>query len=154
MKQPVGYRQMFDFLVDLAEGLWKNRNKLIPSAGTPDGASAHTIALNHVLDRLIAAAMCYTRGIGYSRYHTSTFASTEPQGYVRILKLLDLMVLTHKTRNSNQLGTLISRTQGMPLAKYPKYITPLIPKLKARYQQYGASGTPVLDAFLRALAGR
>lgn len=38
--------------------------------------------------------------------------------------------------------------------KYQKFFTPLLPKLRARYQQYNSSEFPILDAFLRALVER
>jgi hypothetical protein len=140
VKQLVKFRSMFDFWTCLAEGLWKNRDKLISLGGTPDGA--YTVALNHILDTLIAAAIPE-----YS-------AHTEPKDHTRILTLLDLMVLTDRTRNSDQLIALVSQPQGALLVTYQKFIVPLIPKLKARYQEYGTSGVPVLDAFLRAFVGR
>lgn len=146
---------MFDFWVGLAEGLWKSRDKLIPSGATQEEASAYTTALNHVLDSLIAAAVpeCYS-GLAYNRYDVYTFAYREPQDQTRVLKLLDLMAVTHRTRDSNKLFTLVSQPQGNLLVKYRGFITPLVSKLKARYQQYNRSEFPLLDGFLRTSVGR
>ena len=158
MKQLVGFRKMFDFWVGLAEGLWKTRNKLIPSGVSPEEASTYTTALNYTLDNLIAAAIPeYYSGVAYTRYvpqYTRYIANTEPQDHTRILRLLDLMVLTHRTQNSGQLITLVSQPQDVLLVKYQTLITPLVPKLKARYQRYSGSDFPVLDTFLRAFVGR
>ena len=146
---------MFDFWVGLTEGLWENRGKLIPSEGTPEDASTYTAALNHTLDSLIDSAIpdC-SSGVAYDRYVPSTVAHAETQDQIRILKLLDLMVLTHRTQNSGKLITLVSQPQGVLLVKYKKLLTPLVLKLKTRYQQYNGSDFPILDAFLRALVER
>ena len=96
-------------------------------------------------------------GIFYGRYLTSTFAYMEPQDreprdYARILKLLDRMVLTHRTRDSNQLIALVSQAQETPLAEYPQYTAPLIPRLKA-VRRIGRSRTGrVLARFGRETA--
>ncbi|KAF9648913.1 hypothetical protein BDM02DRAFT_3128680 [Thelephora ganbajun] len=154
VKQLVEFRKIFDFWVGLAEGLWKNKDKLIPSGGTPE-ASVYTIALNHTIDSLIVAAIPeYHSGAVYDRYVPPTFAYAESQDFTRILRLLDLMVLTHRTQNSGRLITLVSQPQGNLLVKYQMLTTPLIPKLKARYQQYNGSEFPILDAFLRAFVER
>ena len=158
MKQLVGFHRIFDFWVGLAEGLWKSRGKLVPPGSTPEGVSTYTAALNHTLDSLIVAAIPdYHSGVVYDRYPSSTFAYTgytDPQDLTRILKLLDLMVLTRRTQNSDKLIALVSQPQGILLVKYKKLLTPLVPKLRARYQQYSGSDFPVLDAFLRSLVGR
>ena len=144
---------MFDFWVDLAEGLWKEKDKLLPSKGTPEETSTYTTMLNHAIDSLIVAAIPeYRQVVVYSRYLPSAY--TESQDHTRILKLLDLMVLTRRTQSPGRLITLVSRPQGDLLMEYQKVITPLIPKLKARYQQYNGSDFPILDAFLRAFAER
>ena len=158
MKQLAGFQRIFDFWVALAEGLWKNRGKLIPSGGTPEEASTYTTALNHILDGLIVAAIpeCYS-GATYDRHDRYAFPTSaygEPQDRTRTLKLLDLTVLTQRTRKLGQLITLVSQPRGNLLVEYQKFIIPLIPKLKARYQQYNNSDFPVLDAFLRAFVER
>lgn len=155
MKQLVGFQRLFDFWVGLAAGLWESRGKLVPSGGTPEGASTYVAALNYILDNLIVAAIpdCYS-GVLYDRYTPPTFGNRDPQDQTRILKLLDLMVLTRRTHDSNKLITLVSQSQGILLVKYQKLLTPLVPKLKARYQQYSGPDLPILDTFLRALVGR
>ena len=146
---------MFDFWVGLAEGLWENRGKLIPSGSAPEGASAYTAALNRTLDSLIESAIPdYYSGVVYDRYVPSTVAHTETQDQIRILKLLDLMVLTRRTKNSGKLITWVSQPQGILLVKYKKLLIPLALKLKTRYQQYSGSDLPILDAFLRVLVER
>jgi len=146
---------MFDFLVGLAEGLWENRGKLIPSGSTPEEVSTYTAALNHTLDSLIEAAIPdYYSGVVYDRYVPSTFTHAESQDQIRILKLLDLMVLIRRTQNSGKLITLVSQPQGILLVKYKRLLTPLVLKLKVRYQQYSGSDFPILDTFMRALVGR
>jgi len=145
---------MFDFWVGLAEGLWEIRDKLIPSGSTPE-VSPHTAALNRTLDSLIEAAIPdYYSGVVYDRYTPSTFAQAEAQDQTRILKLLDLMILTRRTQNSGKLITLVSQPQGILLVKYKRLLTPLVIKLKSRYQRYGGSDFPIIDTFLRALVGR
>ena len=145
---------MFDFWVGLAEGLWKNRDKLVPSGGIHEEVSTYTAALNHTLDSLIAVAIPdYHSGITYDRFAPFPFTHTESQNH-RILKLLDLMVLTHRTQKLGQLIALVSQPPGNLLVKYQSLITPLIPKLRARYQQYSGPDFPVLDAFLRAFVER
>ena len=52
------------------------------------------------------------------------------------------MVLTHRTQKLGELIDLVSKPQGDLLVKYQKFITPRIPKLRARYQQYGSSDFP------------
>jgi hypothetical protein len=42
VKQLVGFEGLFDFWVGLAEGLWKKKDKLIPSGGTPEEVSTYT----------------------------------------------------------------------------------------------------------------
>ena len=153
MEQLVGFR-VFEFWVGLAEDLWKEKDKLIPSGGTPEDASPYTKALNHTLDSLIAAATPeYRTGVAYDCGRASTFAYAGPEE-PRILRLLDLMVLTQRIQNSDRLVTLVSQPQGNPVVKCKTLITPLIPKLKARYQQYSGSYFPVLDGFLRAFVER
>jgi len=146
---------MFYFWVGLAEGLWNNKGKFIPSGGAQEEASTKITALNYIVDHLIIAAIPeYCSGIAYDRYVFSTFAYAEPEDVIRILRLLDLMARTHRTQKSEQLINLVSRPQGDLLVKYQRFFTPLIPKLKARYQQYSRSELPILDAFLRALVER
>jgi hypothetical protein len=151
------------FGVGLAEGLWKTKDKLIPSGGTPGGTPTNTAALDLTIDGLIIAAIseCCSPAtpssrpaLGFGYYSRPAPAQKEQKNLTRILKLLDLMVLTHKTQHSDRLITSISQPQGNILAKYEKLITPLVPQLKARYQQYSSSEFPVLDAFLRALVER
>ena len=161
MKQLVGFQQIFDFWVTLAEDLWKNRGKLILSGGTPEEAPTYEKALIHILDGLIVAAIpesypgaAYDSNDGYAFYTSAYEEPQEPQDHTRILKLLDLMVLTHRTEKLGQLIDAAYQSQGSLLAKYQEFIIPLIPELKARYQQYSNSDFPVLDAFLRAFAER
>ena len=154
MEQLVGFDQIFDFWVGLAQGLWKTRDKLIPSGGTPEENPTHTMALNHTLDTLIVIAVSDYGVEANSARYSSTTPYTEPQDHTSILRLLDLMALTHKTQELGRLITLVSKPQGDLLVKYQRLITPLIPKLRVRYQHYGSSGFPILDPFLRALVGR
>ena len=155
VRQLVGFHQMFGFWVGLAEGLWKNRHRLLPPGGAPEEASTYTTALNHTLDSLIAAAVPeYYSGIIYDRYAYATFGYTESEDHTRIQRLLDLMVLTHRTQKLGQLIALVSQLQGNLFVEYRRLIIPLIPKLSARYRQYDRSDFPVLDAFLRALVER
>ena len=157
VKQLVRFGQLFDFWVGLGEGLWKDKNKLLPSGGTSEEVSNHATALNLTLDSLIKVAVpeCrsgggYSHGYGYD--YSSTFPRMDPGGYTRILKLLDLMVLTRRTPNLDRLITLVSQSQGNLLDQYQKLTTSFIPQLKARYQQYNRSCFPAPDAFLRAFA--
>jgi len=144
---------MFEFWVNLAEGLWKKKDSLIPSGGTPEERSGSTAVLNHILDRLIVTAIPeYDSGIVYKPnvivyYHL-------PQDQSRVLKLLDLMTLTNRIRHSVQLATLVSRLQSHLPTKYKDFIIPLVPKLKARFQKYHVSYSVVLDLFLHTLVGR
>ena len=138
VKQLVTFGGLFDFWVSLAEGLWKDKKKLLPSGGTPEEVSTYATVLNQTLDNLIIAAI--------------PNAHAKPGGHIRTPKLLDLMVLTRRAQNLGQLITLISQPQGNLLDQYQNLTTSLIPKLKARYQQYSRSCFPVLDAFLRAFA--
>jgi len=160
VKQLVGFKGKFDFWLGLAEGLWKKKDKLIPSGGTPEDASTYMKALNHTLDSLIVAAIPeYTAGsvynlYNYNRYIPSTIAHTGPEEELRILKLLDLMVLTRRVQNLDRLITLIFQPQDKLVARYKSLITPLVPKLKARYRQYSGSYFPILDGFLRAFVER
>jgi hypothetical protein len=154
LKQLVEFKGIFDFWVGLAEGLWKKKDKLIPSGVTPEEASTYTNTLNHILDSLIVAAIPE-----YDTRKMSTTTAATPSGYTapgeaRILKLLDLMVLTRRFQNLGQLITLVSQPQRDLADRYKTLITPLVPKLKARYQQYSSSHFPVLDGFLRAFVGR
>jgi len=154
VKQLVGFKGRFDFWVCLAEGLWKTKDKLIPSGGTPEDVSTYTKALNHTLDSLIVVAISeYNTGVVYDRHLPPTLAQTsleEP----RILRLLDLMVLTHRIQISGRLITLVSQPQGNLVVRYKNVITPLVSKLKPRYRKYSGSCFPVLDGFLRAFAER
>ena len=57
---------MFDFWVALGEGLWKKKDSLIPSGGTPEERSNATAVLNHILDRLLVTAIPeYDYGVDY-----------------------------------------------------------------------------------------
>ena len=148
---------MFDFRTGLAEGLWKNKGKLIPSIGTTEETLPHTKALNRILDSLIVAAIpeCYSPEADYGRYIAFTFPRREPlQDHIRIIELLDLMVLTRRTKNSDRLITLVSNLQNVPVEKYQKLIMSLTPDLKVRYRKYSKSDFPILDAFLGALVER
>lgn len=147
---------MFDFWVNLAEGLWKSKDNLISSGGTPKETSAHTVALYHILDSLIEAAIpeYSSRGIYGQNYNHPIHANTNPQGLTRVLRLLDLMALTHRIHHSGRLIASVANPEDNPLAKYQKSIIPLVPELKARYDKYNSSQLPVLDAFLRALVER
>jgi len=155
VKQLVGFQWLFDFWVGLAQGLWENRSKLVPSGSTPEELSTYAAALNHALDSLIVAAIpdCCS-GAAYDRNAPPTFAHAASLDQTRVLKLLDLMVLTRRTQDSNKLITSVCQPQGKLLVKYQRFLTPLIAKLKARYQQYSGSDTPILDTFLRALVAR
>ena len=155
VKQLVQFRGLFSFWVDLAGRLWKNKDKLIPSEGTPEETSAYTTSLNHIMDSLIAAAIPeHSNGATLDHYGRSTYANTETQDSACTLKLLDILVLTHRTHYSSQLIASASQLEGNILAKREKFITSLVPKLKARYRQYNSSEFPMLDAFLRALVER
>jgi len=154
VKQLVGFKGRFDFWLGLAEGLWKTKDKLIPSGGTPEDASTYTKALNYTLDSLIVAAIPeYDTGVVYNHYPFPAPAHTSPKE-PRTLRLLDLMVLTRRIQNLGRLITLVSQPQGNLADGYKNIITPLVPKLKARYRQYGGSYFPVLDGFLRVFAER
>ena len=88
---------MFDFWVGLTEGMWKNRGKRIPSGSIPEEVSTHTTALDHTgQPHQSCNTRLTTRGssIVCDRYFPFTFAKAEAQDQIRILKLLDLMVLT------------------------------------------------------------
>ena len=147
MKQLIGFRQLFDFWVGLAEGLSKNRNKLTPTGGDPEKTSKY---LNRIIDSLIGAAIPeYKSTAPYIPF--SIHARTETQGFTRILQLLDLMALTRRTHHSGRLITSVSQPEGNVLVHYKNFITLFVPKLKARYKQYNRSEFPMLDAFLRAL---
>lgn len=155
LKQLLGFEGLFDFWVSLAEGLWKEKDKLVPSGGTPEEASRYTKTLNYALDCLIVAAIpeCSTIVVTYDPYAHSAFKRTG-QEEPRILKLLDLMVFTRRVQNSSRLIDLIFQPQGNLVDRYRTLITPLIPKLQARYRQYNSSYFPVLDGLLRAFAER
>ena len=152
IKQLVGFKGIFDFWAGLAEGLWKEKDELTPPGGTPEETSVHTKALNHILDSLIVTAIPEypTSVVDYFRHIPSTTRLEEP----RILRLIDLMVLTRRIQNSGRLITLIPQPQGKLVDRYKSVISPLIPKLKARYQQYSGLYFPVLDGFLRAFVER
>ena len=128
---------MFDFWVGLAEGLWKSRDKLIPSGGTPEETSTQTTALNHILNTLIVAAVPSCTEVNYSN----------PQDHIPpIMKLLDLMALIHNIQGLGQLVAWVFKPQGNLLTTY-QLVTPLIVQLRVRYQH----NLPILDTFLRAL---
>jgi len=147
---------MFDFWVALAERLWKKKDSLIPSGGTPEEQSHSIAILHHILDRLIVTAVPeYDHGIDFKPNVTRISASFGlPQDQDRILKLLDLMALTHRVEHSVQLITLVSRPHKYLSLKYKSLVIPLIPRLNARYKQYHATDFPILDALLRMLVGR
>ena len=146
---------MFDFWIALGEGLWKKKDSLIPSRGTPEERSNSAAVLNRILDRLIVTAMPeYDSGIDYKpnvHYITSGYL---PQDQGRILKLLDLMILTNRVEHSIQLIAMVSRPhEHLPL-KYEKLIVPLIPKLKARLPQNPTTESSIPAVFLRTLVER
>jgi len=157
---------MFDFWVALGEGLWKKRNSLIPSGGTPEERSNSATVLNHILDRLIVTAMpepdsgadykpSVYYGGGYRRPNFyNTTAGHPPLDQDHILQLLDLMTLTHRVQHSVQLITLVSRPHEHLLAKYEKLVVPLIPQLKARLPQYDTTESSTPAVFLRTLVER
>ena len=145
---------MFDFWVALAEGLWKKKDSLIPSGGTPEERANSTAVLNHILDRLLVTAIPeYDYGVNY-KPNVHYIHSSVPQDQHRVLKLLDLMTLVRRAEHSVELITLASRPHEHPFVKYKEFVTPLIPRLKARFLQYHAADLPILDAFLRTLVGR
>ena len=156
MKQLVQSRQLFNLWVNLAGALWREKVEFVPSGGTPEETSKCTKALNHAIDSLIVAAIpeC-SSGAVYDRYSVGyPYPYTEPQEPARTLTLLDLMVLTGRTRHSSRLITLVSQPQDNLSMKYQKLLTPLVSMIKERYRKYSSSGFPVLDAFLRALVER
>jgi len=147
---------MFDFWVALAERLWKKKDSLIPSGGTPKERSDSIAMLHNILGRLIVAAVpeCdsadnYKPNIVYIHDSYNVLQDQD-----RILKLLDLMALTHKVEHSVQLIASVSRSYKYLPETYRMLVIPLIPRLKARYQQYHTTDLPVLDTLLRALVGR
>jgi len=146
---------MFDFWVALGQGLWKKRESLIPSGGTPEEQSNSAAVLNRILDRLIIAAIPeHDYGIEYKpnvHYFTADFI---PQDQSRILDLLDLMTLTHRVEHSVQLITLVSRPHEQLPVKYEKLVIPLIPKLKARLPQLPTTESCVPALFIRTLVER
>ena len=145
---------MFDFWVALGEGLWKKKDSLIPSEGTPEEWSNAIAVLNHILDRLLVAAIPeYDHGVDY-RPNVIYISVGQPQDQSRIFKLLDLMTLTRRVEHSVQLINLVSRSHEHLPVKYETLVVPLIPRLKTRLLQHDAMDLPILDAFLRALVGR
>lgn len=145
---------MFDFWVALVEGLWKKKEGLIPSGGTPEEQSNSTTVLNHILDRLLITAIPeYDSGVNY-RPNVTYIHCSAPQDQHRTLKLLDLMILTRRVGHSVQLITLVSRPHEHLAVKYKELVISLIPKLKARFLQYQATDFPILNVFLRALVER
>lgn len=149
----VQFPHMFGFWVALSEGLWKKKDDLISSSGTSEEQSNSAAVLNHILDRLLAAAVPeYDFGVDY-RPNVIYVSSSIPQDQHRILKLLDLMTLTRRVGHSTELITLVSRPHEHLAVKYKQLVIPLIPRLKARFQQYHAMDSPILDAFLRTLVG-
>ena len=157
LKQLVGFRQLFDFWVRLAEDLWKNKHKLIPSAGSPEETSTYTAALNRTIDSLIGAAIPeYNLRVTRNPFHTLTLASTDLRDHTfnRLLQLLDLMALTHRTNHTGPLITSAAEPKDNLLLEYQQFITPLVPQLKARYRKYSSSLFPILDALLRAFVER
>jgi hypothetical protein len=130
--------------------LWKNRNKLVPSGGTPEETTTHTAMLNHVIDSLIDAAIPeYDSRVARDDYYYPTSVyTTGPQDHSCFLQLLDLMVLTRRTHHSSRLFALVTQPKDDLLLEYQKFIIPLVPKLHHRYKQYS------LDALLRAFVER
>ena len=145
---------MFNFWVALGEGLWKKKDSLIPSGGTPEEQSNSTATLNHILDRLLVTAIPeYDSGVDY-KPNTIYIPMGLPQDQSRILELLDLMTSSRRVEHSAQLITLVSRIHEHLPVKYKTLVIPLIPRLKTHLSQHGATDIPILDAFLRALVGR
>ena len=145
---------MFDFWVALAEGLWKKKDSFVPSRGTPEEKSASTALLNHILDRLLVTAIPeYDAGIVY-KPNVTYLEFSLPENQNRILKLLDLMVLTDRVHYSVQLIVLVTRPQGSLLANYKNFVIPFVPRLKFRFRKCHAPHIAVLDLFLRAIVGR
>ena len=156
VKKLVQFRQMFDLWANLAGALWTEKARFVPSGGTPEETSKCTAALNHAIDSLIVAAIpeC-SSGTVYDRYSLGhSYLYTKPQELARALTLLDLMVLTGRTHHSSQLITLVSQPQDNLSMRYQKLLTPLVSKIKERYQKYSSPEFPVLDGFLRALVER
>ena len=146
---------MFDFWIALGERLWKKRGSLIPSGGTPEERSNSATVLYRILDRLIVTAMpkCDS-GIDYKPngyYPTDGYTS---QDHKRILRLLDLMILTRRVEHSVRLITLVSRPHDHLPVKYEKLIIPLIPELKARLPQNPTTESSIPAVFLRTLVER
>ncbi|KAF9646265.1 hypothetical protein BDM02DRAFT_3271099 [Thelephora ganbajun] len=156
LEQVIQFPHIFDFWVALAEELWKKRDSLVPPGGTPEEKSGSTAALNYILDRLIAVATPeYDWQVVYGPNATAFSANYRlPIDQHRVLKLLDLMTLTHRVHNSVQLITLASRPQSHLPTKYRQFVTPLIPMLKVRFRKYHPSHFPILDLFLRTLVER
>lgn len=155
LEQVLQFPRIFDFWVALGEGLWKKKDSLIPSGGTPEERSNSATVLIRIVDRLITAAIPeYDSGVDYKPNVIYVSLGNLSQDQHRILKLLDLMTLTHRVEHSIQLITLVSRLHRHLLVKYKTLVIPLISRLKARFLQYHATDFPVLDAFLRALVGR
>jgi len=155
LEQLVKFPRMFGFWVALGEGLWKKKDSLIPSGGTPEERSNSAAVLNRILDRLIVTALPeLDPGIGYQPnvyYVTGTYV---PQDQGRILDLLDLMILTHRVEHSVQLITLVSGPHEHLVVKYEKLVVPLIPKLKARLPQHPTTEPSVPAVFIRTLVER
>jgi len=96
---------MFNFWVALGEGLWKKKDSLIPSGGTPEEQSNSTATLNHILDRLLVTAIPeYDSGVDY-KPNTIYIPMGLPQDQSRILELLDLMTSSRRVEHSAQLIT-------------------------------------------------
>lgn len=113
VEQLVRFHQLFNFWVSLAEGLWENRDELIPSGAAQEGASKYTTALAHIIDSLIAAAVREYNLGSTGGSHYSAHIYTEPQDLARTLQLLDLMALTCRTHHSGRLITSVSQRQGI-----------------------------------------
>lgn len=145
---------MFDFWVALGNRLWKEKDGLIPSGGTPEERSNATAMLNRILDRLLATAIPeYDYRVNYEP-NVYSYSSGRAHDQSRTLKLLDLIALTHRVQHSTQLITLVSRSHEHLLVKYDRFIIPLIPGLKDRLLKYSAIVSPVLVGFLRTLVER
>jgi hypothetical protein len=112
--------------------------------------------LDRAIDSLIDAAIPnYEPGISYSTcYYLYRHEYVDPDPQDRFLRLLDLVALTNRTRYSGQLIPLVIQPKGDLLLEYQKFITPLVSKLKLRYQQYTSSQFPILDALMRAFVER
>jgi len=154
LNQLVKFPRMFDFWVALGQGLWKKRDSLIPSGGTPEEQSNSAAVLNRILDRLIVTAIPEHSRVDRKPNVYYATDDYQPQDQGRILTLLDLMTLTHRVAHSIQLVALISQPHKHLPVKYEKLIVPLIPKLKVRLPQHPTTEPSVAVMFLRTFVER